>query len=60
MKKESPLNNLIIRTAIVRQPDVGYIICCDSEKENYEISHAWSNGESNIMSFDGKKWTRVV
>jgi hypothetical protein len=35
----------------------------DSPKSCYQLSTAagvmWSNGESDIMSFDGTKWTRV-
>ena len=36
----------------------------DKPKTCYQLSAAegvmWSNGEHDIMSFDGKKWTRIV
>ena len=36
----------------------------DPPKSCYQLSAAkgvmWSNGEYDIMSFDGKKWTRIV
>src|SRR5262245_40690459 len=36
----SPLNGLVIRTAIVRRPDLGFIYACDPKKEAEEIPHA--------------------
>lgn len=45
---------------ILRPVDFGN----DAPKSCYQLSRApgvmWSNGEFDIMSFDGKKWTRVV
>jgi hypothetical protein len=49
MKAISPLANLVIRTAVVVQPDWGYIIACDPEKEREDIPHAitfrWQAGK---------------
>lgn len=46
--KESPLSGLVIRTAVVRRPDVGYIYAADPKKERDEVPHAitfrWSGG----------------
>src|SRR5262245_18335275 len=51
MKPLSPLDNLVIRTAVVRQLDVGYIIACDPKQEKEEIPHAitfrWNAGKFN-------------
>jgi hypothetical protein len=53
---KSPLNGLIIRTAIVRRRGVGFIYACDPEKEKQDVPHAitfrlldekFSRGECN-------------
>lgn len=48
MSNSSPLSGLVIRTAVVRLPDVGYIIACDPQKEEKDIPHAitfrWNAG----------------
>jgi len=45
---KSPLEGLIIRTAVVVRPDTGFIFTCDPRKEQAEIPHAikfrWNNG----------------
>ena len=51
MKKKSPFDGLVIRTAVVRLPDVGYIIAGNLYKEKEEIPHAiivrWKSGVLN-------------
>ena len=50
MKKKSPLNSLVIRTAIVREPDVGYIFSCSPQKEEdipHTITFRWNAGVFN-------------
>src|ERR1700730_462125 len=46
--KNSPLAGLVIRTAVVRSPDVGYIYAADPKLEREEIPHAitfkWNAG----------------
>jgi hypothetical protein len=46
---KSPLKGLIIRTALVRKPDLGFIYACDPKKQEEEIPHAvtfkWKAGE---------------
>jgi hypothetical protein len=50
--KKSPLKGLVIRSAAVRLPDVGYIIACDPTKERDDIPHAclfrWRAGVFNM------------
>ncbi len=41
MSKQSPWAGLVIRTAAVRLPDVGYIFACDPKKEQDDIPHAY-------------------
>jgi hypothetical protein len=36
---KSPLAGLLIRTAIVRRPDLGFIYACDPKKEQEDIPH---------------------
>lgn len=47
--KNTPLSGLTIRTAIVRNRNVGYIFACDLEKERDEIPHTitfkWESGQ---------------
>lgn len=38
--KQTPLHDLVIRTAVVRQIDIGYIYACDPKKEEEEVPHA--------------------
>lgn len=46
---DRPLQGLIVRTALVRRPDLGFIYACDPKKEENEIPHAitfkWKAGE---------------
>ncbi len=48
MKNKTPLNDLVIRTAVVRRPDVGYIFCGDLAKEDednpYTAVYRWNAG----------------
>jgi len=37
--KTSPLSGLVIRTAIVRRPDLGFIYACDPKLEAEEVPH---------------------
>jgi hypothetical protein len=45
----SAMQGLVIRTALVRRPDLGFIYACDPKQEDEEIPHAitfkWSAGE---------------
>ncbi len=47
--KKSPLRDLVIRTAVVRRLDLGFIYACDPRKEEKEIPHAitfmWEAGK---------------
>lgn len=47
--KDTPLAGLIIRTAVVRSADVGYIYAADKKKEQKDIPHAitfkWTAGK---------------
>lgn len=49
MKKSSPLNGLVIRTAVVAVPDRGYILAADLKKEKDDVPHAlvfrWAGGK---------------
>jgi hypothetical protein len=46
--KSSPLDGLVIRTAVVRTPEIGYIYACDLDKECNETPHTitykWDSG----------------
>jgi hypothetical protein len=42
MMKTNALAGLVIRTAVVRRPDIGYIYAADPQKEKEEIPHAFS------------------
>src|ERR1039458_7214089 len=49
--KNNPLIGLVIRTAVVRRPDLGYILACDPKKERMDIQHTisftWKSGKFN-------------
>jgi hypothetical protein len=51
MKKKSPLKGLVIRTAVVRRPDLGYIFAGDpareAEDDPHTITFKWSAGAFN-------------
>ena len=46
--KNTPVENLNIRTAVVRKADLGFILACDPKKEEAEVLHTisfkWKNG----------------
>jgi hypothetical protein len=56
--KKNPLEGLIIRTAVVRSPELGFIFACDPAKEQKEIPHTivftWQDGdfERNEYEYD--------
>src|SRR5689334_9233523 len=37
--KANPLAELLIRSAVVRSPDLGFILACDPKLEDNEIEH---------------------
>jgi hypothetical protein len=50
------LNDLVIRTAVVARPGVGFIYACDPERENNHDPHTyvfkWTNGSLNSVEFE--------
>lgn len=49
--RNNPLSGLVIRSAVVRQPDLGFILAGDPKKEAQEIPHTiafrWNSGTFN-------------
>jgi len=49
--KKHPLAELLIRSGIVRAPDLGFILACDPKLEDSEIEHTmvfrWKAGAFN-------------
>jgi hypothetical protein len=52
----SPLNGLVIRTALVRRLDLGFIYACDPKKEEEETPHTivfkWKAGVFNQVEYE--------
>jgi hypothetical protein len=54
-RHKSPLKGLLIRTAVVRASDLGFIYACDPKKEEKEIPHTivftWDTGVLNRADY---------